>query len=167
MSPAAIPANPAAQAAGLLIAAFLPPHLYLSQYITNEPLAGLLVTVAVYLCLRTLRMEKENLYLHLGIGAALGAALLTKLSALPAIPVFPAVLGLRLLQRKDFTPRNWLRTLGAVLLSCLAVCGWHYGRVWMHIGQLPLPNWETGPASAWCRIPVFGPAITILISGRP
>jgi hypothetical protein len=42
------PENPAAQAVGLLIAAFLPPHLYLSQYVTNEPLAGLFVTAAFY-----------------------------------------------------------------------------------------------------------------------
>ena len=39
--------NLPAQAAGLLVAAFLPPHLYLSQYVTNEPLAGFLVTVAI------------------------------------------------------------------------------------------------------------------------
>jgi hypothetical protein len=49
--------NLQAQAAGLLVAAFLPPHLYLSQYVTNEPLAGFLVTVAIYLCLRVLRAE--------------------------------------------------------------------------------------------------------------
>ena len=82
------PENLAAQAVGLLVAAFLPPHLYLSQYVTNEPLAGLFVTVAFYLCLRALRAEKETLYLHLGIGVALGAAMLTKLSALLACRSF-------------------------------------------------------------------------------
>jgi tetratricopeptide (TPR) repeat protein len=149
------PENFAAQAAGLLMAAFLPPHLYLSQYVTNEPLAGLFVTVACYLCLRALRAEKESIYPHCGIGVALGAAMLTKFSSLLAIPVFPAVLGLRLLSRKDHALRDWLRNVGAILLSCLAVCGWHYGRVWAHLGKLPLPNWETGLASAWWQDPGF------------
>jgi len=149
------PENPAAQAVGLLITAFLPPHLYLSQYVTNEPLAGLFVTVAFYLCLRALRAEKESLYLHLGIGVALGAAMLTKFSSLLAIPVFPAVLGLRLLSRKDHALHDWLRNVGAVFLSCLVVCGWHYGRVWAYLGKLPLPNWETGLASAWWQDPGF------------
>jgi Tfp pilus assembly protein PilF len=149
------PGNLPAQAAGLLVAAFLPPHLYLSQYVTNEPLAGLFVTVAFYLCLRDLRAEKESLYLHFGIGVALGAAMLTKFSSLLAIPVFPAVLGLRLLSRKDHALHDWLRNVGAVFLSCLVVCGWHYGRVWAYLGKLPLPNWETGLASAWWQDPGF------------
>ncbi len=149
------PENFAAQAVGLLIAAFLPPHLYLSQYVTNEPLAGLFVTIAFYLCLRALRSEKESLLLHFGIGVALGAAMLTKLSALLAIPVFPAVLALRLLSRQDRAFRDWLRDVGAILLSCLVVCGWYYGRVWADLGKLPLPNWETGLASAWWQDPGF------------
>ena len=149
------PENPGAQAVGLLVAAFLPPHLYLSQYVTNEPLAGLFVTVAFYLCLRALRTEKENIYLHYGIGMALGAAMLTKFSALLAIPVFPAVLGLRLLSHKDHALRNWLRNTGAILLPCLVICGWHYGRVWAYLGKLPLPNWETDLTSAWWQDPGF------------
>ena len=149
------PGNLPAQAAGLLVAAFLPPHLYLSQYVTNEPLAGLLVTVAFYFLLRALQTEKESLYLHFGIGVALGAAMLTKFSSLLAIPVFPVVLGLRLLSRKDPALHDWLRNVGAILLSCLAVCGWYYGRVWAYLGKLPLPNWETGLASAWWQDPGF------------
>lgn len=149
------PENLPAQAAGLLVAAFLPPHLYLSQYVTNEPLAGLLVTVAFYFLLRALQTEKESLYLHFGIGVALGAAMLTKFSSLLAIPVFPVVLGLRLLSRKDPALHDWLRNVGAILLSCLVVCGWYYGRVWAYLGKLPLPNWETGLASAWWQDPGF------------
>ena len=82
--------NLQAQAAGLLVAAFLPPNLYLSQYVTNEPLAGFLVTVAIYFCLRVLRAEKAGLWMPIGIGAALGAAMLTKFSVLLALPFFAA-----------------------------------------------------------------------------
>jgi hypothetical protein len=82
-----------AQAVGLVIAAFLPPHLYLSQYVTNEPLAGLLATFAFYFCLRALR--EDRLLLYLGLGIALGAAMLTKFSALLAIPFFAVALAVR------------------------------------------------------------------------
>jgi Tfp pilus assembly protein PilF/4-amino-4-deoxy-L-arabinose transferase-like glycosyltransferase len=149
------PGNLPAQAAGLLVAAFLPPHLYLSQYVTNEPLAGLFVTVAFYFLLRALQTEKESLFLHLGIGAALGAAMLTKFSSLLAIPVFLAALSLRLLARRNYTPRNWLGSVGVVVLSLLLVCGWHYARLWTQIGNVPLPNWETDPAHAWRQDPGF------------
>ena len=149
------PGNLPAQAAGLLVAAFLPPHLYLSQYVTNEPLAGLFVTVAFYFLLRVLQTEKESLFLHLGIGVALGAAMLTKFSSLLAIPVFLAALSLRLLARRNYTPRNWLGSVGVVVLSLLLVCGWHYARLWTQIGSVPLPNWETDPAHAWRQDPGF------------
>ena len=92
--------NLPAQAAGLLVAAFLPPNLYLSQYVTNEPLAGFLVTVAIYFCLRELRAEKGGFWMPIGIGVALGAAMLTKFSVLLALPFFPVALSQRLAARK-------------------------------------------------------------------
>ena len=129
------PENPAAQAVGLLIATFLPPHLYLSQYVTNEPLAGLFATIAFYLCLRALRAEKENIYLYLGIGAAMGLAMLTKVSFLLAAPLFPAALGLRLMAGKNHPPRDWLRSLGLIVFACLVVCGLVLRLIWAQFGK--------------------------------
>jgi 4-amino-4-deoxy-L-arabinose transferase-like glycosyltransferase len=149
------PKNLSAQVVGLLVAAFLPPVLYLSMYVTNDPLTGLLVTTAFYLFLRTLQPEEENLWLYLGIGLALGAAMLSKLSAALAVPVFLMALGLRLVARKNHSPRGWLRSVGVVALVCAATSGWYYGRVWMQIGALPLPNSQTDPAWAWWQDPGF------------
>jgi 4-amino-4-deoxy-L-arabinose transferase-like glycosyltransferase len=149
------PENLAAQAVGLLIAAFLPPHLYLSQYVTNEPLAGLFVTAAFYLCLRALRAEKENFHLYLGIGTAMGLAMLTKFSFLLAAPLFPAALGLRLMACKNYAPRDWLKSLGLIVLACLVVCGWHYGHVWAQFGKPIVGNWETNSRHPWWQDPGF------------
>jgi len=55
-----------AEAAGLLLAAFLPPHLYLSHYVTNETLAGLFVTAAFYCYLRVLEADNSWLYVVSG-----------------------------------------------------------------------------------------------------
>ncbi len=134
--------NLPAQAAGLLVAAMLPPHLYLSQYVTNEPLAGFLVTVAIYLCLRMLRAGKAGLWLPVGIGVALGAAMLAKVSAVVALPFFPVALSQRLAGRKEQAWRDWLRSVGAVVVGCLIVCGWHYGRVWARFGKPMVGNWD-------------------------
>jgi 4-amino-4-deoxy-L-arabinose transferase-like glycosyltransferase len=135
------PGNFQAQAAGLLVAAFLPPCLYLTQYVTNELLAAVLVTAAFYFCLRALETERFRFCLSLGV--ALGAALLTKFSAVLALPFFPVALGLRLLWRKQHAARDWLRTVGVILGSCLLVCGWHYGRVWAQSGEPIIGSWET------------------------
>jgi tetratricopeptide (TPR) repeat protein len=147
--------NPPAQAAGLLVAAFLPPNLYLSQYVTNEPLAAFLVTVAIYFCLRVLRAEKEGLWMPVGIGAALGAAMLAKFSVLLALPFFPAALSQRLVAQKGRAGRDWLRGVGAVAVVCLIVCGWHYGRVWARFGKPNVWNWDPQAGQAYWQDPGF------------
>jgi Flp pilus assembly protein TadD/4-amino-4-deoxy-L-arabinose transferase-like glycosyltransferase len=134
--------NPQAQAAGLLVAAFLPPTLYLSQYVTNEPLAALLVTLAIYLLLRALRAEKEGLRMPIGIGLALGGAMLAKFSALLALAFFPMALIQRGTALKQSVRRDWLLSVGAVVVGCLLVCGWHYGRVWARFGKPNVWNWD-------------------------
>jgi 4-amino-4-deoxy-L-arabinose transferase-like glycosyltransferase len=151
-----LPGNLPAQAAGLLVAAFLPPNLYLSQYVTNEPLAGFLVTVAIYCCLRALRAEREGFWLPIGIGAALGAAMLTKFSVLLALPLFALVLSQRLAARKAGAWRHWLRSMGAVVVGCLLVCGWHYGRVWARFGKpIVMNQGDTELWHAWWQDPGF------------
>jgi len=144
-----------AQTVGLLVAAFLPPHLYLSMYVTNDPLAGVLVTAAFYFLLRQLQSETDDVRLCAVIGLTLGAAMLAKLSALIAVPFFLTPLGIRLVVRGDFSPRSWMRSVGVVALVTLVTCGWHYGRVWIQIGAMPLPNSQTDPASAWWQDPGF------------
>jgi hypothetical protein len=45
---------------GLLLAAFLPMHLYLAHYVTNELLAAVLATLSLYLCLRLLKSQTPS-----------------------------------------------------------------------------------------------------------
>jgi 4-amino-4-deoxy-L-arabinose transferase-like glycosyltransferase len=160
------PENQPAQAVGLLIASFLPANLYISMYVTNDPLVGLLVTLSIYLLLHLLASEKENPKLAIGLGLALGAAMLTKLTAMLAVPVILAALGVRLVLRKARSPGDWLRSVGVVTLACALTCGWHYIRVWGQIGSLPLPNSQTNPALVWWQDPGFRTANYYLRFGR-
>jgi tetratricopeptide (TPR) repeat protein len=147
------PKNIDAQAVGLLVTAFLPPHLYLAQYVTNEPLAGLFVTAAFYSLLRAI--QACSIGWLIGIGIGLGAAMLTKFSSLLVIPIFLIALAIQLLSHKVNLVRHWWRNIGTVLGSCLLICGWHYGRVWAVFGKPIVGNWEANSAFAWWQDPGF------------
>jgi dolichyl-phosphate-mannose--protein O-mannosyl transferase len=81
------PNQPRRQIVGLLVAGFLPANLCLSHHITNESLAALFVTAALYFSLRLLRAETSSMRLAVAVRGCLGLALLTKFSALLALPV--------------------------------------------------------------------------------
>ena len=150
------PENLPAQAAGMLVASFLPPALYLSQYVTNELLAGFLVTVAFYFFLRMLRDEKDSLWLPIGVGVALGAAMLAKFSVLLALPCFPLALSRRLVPGNQRMRRDWPRDVAVSAAAGLLVCGWHYARVWARFGKPLVGNWgDTEVWQAWWQEPGF------------
>ena len=160
------PESLSAQAVGLLVAAFLPANLYTSMYVTNEPLTGLLVTLAFYFFLRLVGSGNDNLKMAAGLGLALGLAMLAKLSALVAVPVFLGAMGLQWLRRESPSPIRGLRSAGVVLLVFVLTCGWHYVRVWRQVGSLPMPNSQTDQADAWWQEPGFRTAGYYLDFGR-
>ena len=69
------PNQPRRQIVGLLLAGFLPANLCLSHHITNESLAALFVTAALYFTLRLLRTETRAVRLGYRRGRLPGAGL--------------------------------------------------------------------------------------------
>ena len=145
------PSQPARQVVGLLIAGFLPANLCLSHHITNESLAALFVTAALYFTLRLLRAERPSARLAIAVGTCLGLALLTKFSALLAIPLVVVALA----WRRDTTRpvKEAVSSLSLVLVSLLAVCGWHFVRVWHRFGTPLIGNWDPRLPLAWWQDP--------------
>jgi tetratricopeptide (TPR) repeat protein len=147
------PDRPRVQAVGLVLGAFLPAHFYLYHYITNETLATTLGTAVVYACLRIIREEetapapRSSSYALLGV--LLGAALLTKVTALVITAVVLAVLVGRLVVRGQRDLRVWLRTVGVTLLVCVGISSWHYARVWAHFGTPLVGNYDAASGFAW------------------
>jgi hypothetical protein len=167
-----------AQAAGLAFAAFLPPNLNLSHYVTNEPLAALFATAAFYFLLRTLANEKLSDYIALG--AFLGLAMLAKFSSLLIVAGAASALMLRIFQKtlmqsplpirwgegsrvRDSVswqaaltaiPNFWRGPLAALICFFL-VCSWHYIRVWINSGHPFVGNWESNSPFAWWQDPGF------------
>ena len=148
---------------GLVLAAALPPMLYLSQYVTNEGLAAALVSACVFLTLRMLKQECISWKACAGLGLCLGAALLTKPTAVLAVPaVFGALLWKAWATRVTsdepiydlrFTiyERKWytLFYLVTVLAACLVVCGWHYWPLWAQYGSPFIGVWDPRLGYSW------------------
>jgi tetratricopeptide (TPR) repeat protein len=161
------------QTAGLIFAAFLPSTLYLYQYVTNEILAATLATASVYCCLRIFNRAQSGIDsirtevgLHAALGLCLGGALLSKVSACAVAPVILGTLAGRLLVRRERDVAKWLSTIGLTVLLCIAVCGWHYVRVWAHFGRFLVGNFDRASGFAWWQDPGYGTAAYFTRFGR-
>ncbi len=139
---------------GLLLAAFLPMHLYLAQYVTNEMLAATLATTALYLCLSLLKSEVPRVSQFAWLGLVLGAAMLAKATTVLLLPVIVvAIAGKLMCARVPIA--NSVRNLGLLLAICLAVCGWHYARIWREFGTPLLGNWDVASGFTWWQDPGY------------
>ncbi len=151
--------------AGLLMAAFLPMHLYLMHYVTNELLTAALATLTVYLCLRLIKNETPRAAQFVFVGLALGATMLTKATGVLLLPIVIAVICVR----RNYTRASfaiWLRSLGLLIATCLAVCGWYYARIWLKFGTPLLGNWDVISGFTWWQDPGYHTAADYLRFGR-
>ena len=150
------PSDAPKQVVGLILAAFMPVHLYLYHYVTNEILEATLVTASVYCCLRILTSERVAVAWHAALGLCLGAAFLSKTTTFVVAPVILATLVGRLLIQRERNVRVWLRTVGLVCFLCAVVSGWHYLRVWTHFGHILVGNYDRASGFAWWQDPGYG-----------
>jgi len=151
--------------AGLLLAAFLPMHLYLMHYVTNELLAGALATLTVYLCLRLLTNETPRAAQFVFVGLALGATMLTKATGILLLPVVIAAICVRRIHTMARFA-IWLSSLVLLIATCLAVCGWYYARIWLKFGTPLLGNWDVISGFTWWQDPGYHTAADYLRFGR-
>src|SRR6266480_4016415 len=150
---------------GLLLAAFLPMHLYLAQYVTNEMLAAALATATLHLCLRLLKSDTPRMWQFAWLGFALGAGMLAKATDVLLLPVIVVALAGKLAHGR--TPiAGSFRNLGVLLATCLAVCGWHYARIWLRFGTPLLGNWDVISGFTWWQDPGYHTAVDYIRFGR-
>jgi tetratricopeptide (TPR) repeat protein len=160
-----LPRRIGAQLVGLTLAAFLPMQLYLSHYLTNETLAAALISAAVYFALRVLRGNGAGLWEYVCLGLCMGAAMLTKATGLLLLPAVVAALLFKLaVEQREIA--MGLRNMSILLAVCLAVCGWHYLRIWAQFGTPLLGNWDIASGFAWWQDPGYHMAGDYLRFGR-
>ncbi|MBX7166242.1 MAG: tetratricopeptide repeat protein [Pirellulales bacterium] len=119
---------------GLLIALGLPVHLFIFQYVTNEAAVACASAAALYGAVRLLTAETAGWRSGLLLGLGLGAAMLSKVTAIVLLPAVVAANVLRLILARRWTFRDWGATVALPLVVCGAVSGWHYARNWWHFG---------------------------------
>src|SRR6266576_2169987 len=150
---------------GLLLAAFLPMHLYLAHYVTNEMLAATLVTATLYLCLRLLKSDTPRASQFVWLGLTLGAVMLAKATGILLLPIVIAALAAKLAYVRPRIAIS-LRNLGLLLAICFAVCGWHYARIWLRFGTPLLGNWDVISGFKWWQDPGYHVTVDYLRFGR-
>jgi tetratricopeptide (TPR) repeat protein len=150
---------------GLLLAAFLPMHLYMAHYVTNEMLAAVLATATLYLCLRLLNSNTPRASQFAWLGLALGAAMLAKATAVLLLPVVIAAIVGKLAHAR-VPIAKFSRNLGLLLAVCFAVCGWHYARLWLRFGTPLLGNWDVVSGFTWWQDPGYHTAADYFRFGR-
>ena len=150
---------------GLLLAAFLPMHLYLAHYVTNEMLAATLATATLYLCLRLLKSNTTRASQFAWIGLVLGSAMITKATAILLLPIVIAAIAGRLVYARAPLAGS-LRNLGLLLAICFAVCGWHYARIWLRYGTPLVGNWDVISGFTWWQDPGYHTAADYVRFGR-
>jgi Flp pilus assembly protein TadD len=134
---------------GVILAACLPAMLYLSQYITNEAFAAMMVSACVWLTLRVLKQERPTWKSCAALGFCLGAALLAKSTAVLVVPpVFGALLW-KWLEKHSMSPAQWAARMALIMTLCALVGGWHYARLWIDYGSPLIGNWDPGLGFHW------------------
>ena len=136
------PRQPVIAIAAMAINAFIPMFVFISASVNNDNLVILLSSLALLLLVRVIR-RGASVWLLLEVGAVIGLACLTKLSALGLLPLACLALALRYIR----TPRHnrerpwflifarWIGECALIIVPASLVAGWWYVRNWLFYGD--------------------------------
>ena len=146
------------QMAATTVGGLLPASVYMSQYVGNEPLAGLLAGLVVVLALRFYYEPERGrtTWALLTLGIALGLALLSKLTALFLIPPLAALMAYGFLTAPG--ERKVRRAAVALLLvfgTAALVGGWYSARNYIVLGRAFWGGWEPERGIQWWQDPGY------------
>ncbi|MBW2009836.1 MAG: glycosyltransferase family 39 protein [Deltaproteobacteria bacterium] len=140
----------------VLIAGILPMNLYMSAYISNEPLNGFLLGLSILVTFCALTSPRTSWSVVASAGILFGLSLLTKYTAWVVAPVAFLFIAYKLMAI-DKVPWKTVWIPMAVFVICmLGVSGWYYARNVAAFGRPLVFNWELiSPAHAWWQQPGF------------
>jgi len=146
------------QMAATTVGGLLPASIYMSQYVGNEPLAGVMAGLVVVLALRFYYEPERGRtkWALVLMGVALGLALLSKLTALFLIPPVAALMAYGFLTAPG--ERKARRAAVALLLvfgTVALVGGWYYARNYIVLGRAFWGGWEPERSIQWWQDPGY------------
>jgi tetratricopeptide (TPR) repeat protein len=146
------PAREAPWLIGVVVAGALPLSVYHTFYPGNDLMVGVFGSAAFYLTLMVLQDGPPSWKLLTALGACLGAAVLTKLSAVPVVAAILGALATAALLR-DRSLLAVARLAGIPSLVALLLCGWHFYRNYLAFGQPIVGNFDPVSGHKWWAHP--------------
>jgi hypothetical protein len=131
------PDHPRRWIIGLLIAGFLPMHVYLYHYPTNHILAGTMASVILYFTFRILCATSTRMLDYAFLGLAMGFGLLSMVTV--GLIIVPALAAIAIKLYLDRSRISWTQAFLRIFVLAaisLCTCGWYYAMVWIHCGRL-------------------------------
>jgi hypothetical protein len=149
------PRDPVPTFFAVVFAGTLPLNVYMSAYVSNEPLLALLTGAAILVAAPLFLDERPSIARLAALSGILGLALMTKYTALTTAPVIVFFLGFKLLAADGASVRRAVAISGSVFLGALLVGGWVYLRNWIHFGDPLIWNLDVPGGLAWWQPPGF------------
>ena len=136
-------------------AALLPMNLYMGAYVSNEPLHSFAVSASLALACSLMMASTTSTYRVAALGATLGLAILTKFTALVAVPIAAFFVTVKASVVERASALRALALGGGVLLGAALVGGWFYVRTWLLLGRPLVGNWDLPGGPLWWEQPGF------------
>jgi len=137
------------QIIGTWICGTMPMNIYMSQFVSNEPLAGLLSAIVLFLCIKEFIVPARTPIRSATIlGLFLGLALLTKAHAILLIPIV-IIRYLMMFSSKINLRESLYKSFLAMTVVAFLVAGWYYIRNWIQFGKPFVGNWDNYFVNWW------------------
>lgn len=143
------------QALSTAMAALIPMNIYMSHYISNEPLCAVLMGVSILIAVKILKRQEPSLKLFCILGLVSGLALLSKFTVLAILPVIWLIVFYKLALEQKNSLNKLGKCFGSMLLIMIIAAGWFYIRNWIHFGKPLVGNWDVASGINWWQDPGF------------
>lgn len=144
------------QGLGTLVGGLMPVNIYMSQYIGNEPLAGVFGSLVVVIALGLLRNPNARWtpVTFVLLGGAIGCAMLTKVSTvLLCAPVVSLLLFVAVREKKS--ANNIFDGFAIIFGTAFMICGWFYVRNIVELGAPVVRGWDAARGFGWWQEPGY------------
>lgn len=142
------------QTLATLIGGLLPMHIYISQVIGNEPLAGCLTALVMLFCFGLVTGPPRRNGYFVALGAVWGLALLSKVTPILLTPIVVAAVVVSS-RASRVGARRTIGRLAYVFVACGLVSGWYFARNWAHLGKPFVGGWDPAIGAIWWQDPSY------------
>lgn len=149
------PRDPLRTALAVAVAGLLPMNVYMSAYVSNEPLHAAWVSLGLLLAGRLLLGPGTSRAGLVGLAGVLGLALLTKFTSLLVAPLVAGFVAAKVWLVDAAPVRRSAGVLAGLLGGATAVSGWFYLRNWLVFGDAFVWNLDVPGAPTWWLQPGF------------